>query len=598
MRKFLAVLPMIAMVVGVSACREEIEPNTGSTSEDGKGKVESIIFKVGGSNADTKAGKSLKGSVRNMIPFSNEPGEEALFLEESVIDLDDVYSRGGVDTKGVPTYTENFGSVYDTFGADVYDFTNGNLNTKFTAGGNTLSLVDSSSPLKYKYSFSEGKWVTTYPNSLLFYMYAPSNIAGAGVSNFKANLNTTDNKKDKGYITFEFTTPSTASTQQDILFTSKLLTRDDYVNEKNNSVLFYHALAGIRFKCGNTVEGSDGKPVKDEYVTVTKIAVTGIYNTGKCTVSPQFDADGYVCGDSNTSGKTPKSKDVVSWPTADLGTSGTPSYELDGTITTAAEGQFPDSFYGKDGNLGDVNFNNSTFSNTFFFIPQTTPTGALVTITYNIKKSNGTESHTKTVAFNNITWQPGVLYTYKLTVRELGVYITDDMGEVGSAHATKSGVAITNSLNTNEFIRVAVIGNWIDSHVSTTFAGTPGHVLVNHAWDAAGDGSTTIHDNDNPVSFNTTYWTKGTDGFWYYKYPVKGGVTIPVARTIFESYTVQQTAAKEGSHLEMTLAVQAIDADKLGTASWPTAWGAPSGWLDSSNVDDGSETFPGSTSSN
>lgn len=583
MRKLLTILPAVGMILGVAACKEEIEPNTGTTPEDGNGKVESIIFKVGGSNADTKAGRAFKGTVRELIPISNEPGEEALFLEESVIDLDDVYSRGGVDTKGVPTYTENFGTVYSTFGADVYDFTNGNLDTPFTAGNNTLSLVDSSSPLKYKYSFYDGKWSKSYPASLMFFMYAPSNIAGAGVSNLNANLNTTDDEKDTGYTTFDFTTPSTAATQQDILFTSKLLTRDDYVNEKNNSILFYHALSGIRFKCGNTVEGSDGKPVKDSYVNVTKIVVKNIYNTGKCIVSPQFDKDGYECGTSNTAGKTAKSKDVVSWPAANLGTSGNPSYEIDGTMTTAAEGQFPDSFYGKNGDLGDANFNNSTFSNTFFFIPQTAPEGAKVTVTYTIKLASGdTETHTKDVDLKGRVWEPGVLYTYKLTVKELGVFITDDMGEKGSDHALKSNVQITNSLNTTEYIRVAVIGNWVDSHASTEFSGTPGRVIVNHAWK-----DTDKKQGGDPIDFNLSYWKKGADGFWYYKYQVKGGVTIPAGRTIFGSYETPG-AVKEGSHLELTLAVQAIDADKLSSV---TSWAAPEGWL-STAVDDGGTSEP------
>lgn len=574
MRKFLTILPVIGLVLCVSACREEPEPGVEPGTNNG-GDLKSVVFSVGGSDTETKSGRSIKRTVTDMIPVPAEPGEDALFLEESVISLDDVYNYEGAETKGIPTFTKNFATIYGTFGADVYDFTDGDLSKNIKTNGSLTHVENTASPLKYEYDFGGTSSWTEASEKLMFFMRAPA--SPAGITAGPTYSLTTAEGKDGGVIKFTYKSPATAATQEDLLFTSKMLTRDAYVKElnsgkPNNSVLFYHTLAGVKFQCGNTVLDENDKPIKDSYVTMKSIVIENIYNKGVCTVTPMYESDGYICGDSNISGKTDKSSVVSTWDERII--DGTSQYTLssDATtgigINTGVDSQFPDEFVGDD--LNAANFNTNTFSNTFFFVPQTTPADAKVTITYVIRIGEKTETHTKSIAFNGRTWKAGELYTYKLTVRELGVYIEDDMV---TNNTVKQNVRITNTHNTNEYIRVAVIGNWFDSHEIKNNQVDPSHVIVDQSWTSS-------------IVFNEDCWKKIGD-FWYYKYPVKGGVTIPAIRAIFSSYTAP-TAPKTGSHLEMTLAVQAIDAAKWGQADWP--WPSKNDDWFSTTVDDGSNT--------
>ena len=582
MRKFLTILPVIGLVLCVSACREEPEPGVEPGTNSGD-DLKSVVFSVGGSDTETKSGRSIRRTVTDMIPVPAEPGEDALFLEESVISLDDVYNYEGAETKGIPTFTKNFATIYGTFGADVYDFTDGDLSKNIKTNGSLKHVENTASPLKYEYDFGGTSRWTEASQKLMFFMRAPASPAGITAGpNYSL---TTAEDKDGGVITFTYKSPATAATQEDLLFTSKMLTRDAYVKElnsgkPNNSVLFYHTLAGVKFQCGNTVLDKNDKPIKDSYVTMKSIVIENIYNKGVCTVTPMYESDGYICGDSNISGKTDKSSVVSTWDKRSI--DGTSQYTLssDATtgigINTGVDSQFPDEFVGDA--LNAANFNTNTFSNTFFFVPQTTPTDAKVTITYMISyvdKITGrteTAEHTKSIAFNGRTWKAGELYTYKLTVRELGVYIKDVMND---NRDTKSNVQITNTLNTNEYIRVAVIGNWFDSHEIKNSKVDPSHVIVDESW-------------TSDIAFNEACWKKIGD-FWYYKYPVKGGVTIPAVRAIFDTYSYDlKKPAKVGSHLEMTLAVQAIDAAKWGQTDWP--WPSKNDDWFSTTVDDGSNT--------
>lgn len=605
MRKFLTVLPLIGLVVGVSACREELNPGVDPTPSDGK--TSSIKVCVGGSSSDTKAGKKAKSAVvREMIPIPAAPGEPALFLEESTCNLDDCYFSAPA-TKGKPIYTENFGEEFGTFGAIAYGYESVSevatptavTLTEFVGKSKSFSLKSEpdASPLLYAYDFKDDNkdWKSTTPKNLLFFLSAPDQTAGlnSGVKTltykYTSKYTVGETTKDfvikndnnapayNGVIEFTYESPATAAEQKDILFTSKSISQGSYHEyaKDKSSVLFYHTLAGVKFKAGNFGDG---------VTTIESIVLKNIMTTGTCTVTPLYDAEGYVVGDSNKTASTKKSAAVSKW--TNVGT--LKDFTLDVTEVNSAytgtgdnkEKMFPDAFYGSDAknDLGVNNFMDEDFTKVFFFVPQTTSTASgskcEIVIKYTVEVDDHVNEYEKTIDFSGRTWEAGVLYTYTITGKGLNVYITDSMGSTESGHTTKSGVEITNTGNCNAYMRVAIVANWFDNHEYSESSLTPGHVITNTAWDIddeIANGKLVINSN----------WSKGNDGFFYYHHQVKGGATI--SQPIFASYTGHDIPT--GAHLEMDLAVQAIDASKLETDSWPAAWDDALG-LDK-KVDDG-----------
>ena len=604
LRKGCFFLVPLALMLSMSACQEEKEFNNSGINETGK---QSLVFNVGSSEPVTKSGsRAIRPVVRDMIPISAEPGEDAVYLEESVISLDDVYYSEELQTKGTPIYTQNFGTKYPTFGASAYGY--GNPATvdeakavdlaAFTGGGSTFTLTSgaNSAPLTYEYGFNNDGWPKDGPDNLLFFLSAPAqsvSAPGHGVKSISYLYQSSTIKNNNnaasynGIIKFEYETPAKAVDQTDILFTSKSVDKASYNNgvKENNSILFYHTLAGVKFKVGNAGDG---------LTTITSVELTGIKNHGTCTVTPVYDAEGYIAnGSSNKNSDTKKSAAVSLWTNVGFQTGDNANadgkYTLSGLpTTTAGDSQFPESFY--NDKTGENNYMDTAFANTFFFIPQETGSAKL-TVTYTI--ANATGEHKVTVDFSHRKWEAGVLYTYTLTVKELGVSIEDSMGAKGSAHATKDSIKISNTRNTTEYIRVAVVGNWFDNHSEKGQLGDS-RVIVNRTWKETNyNASGTLIS----VPFNKTYWNQGDDGFWYYKYPVKGGVMIPFSRTIFSSYTTPE-AAKEGSHLQMSIAVQGVDATLTnadGSRKIPAAWAQGAGWFDDSFIEDGVSTPPSST---
>ena len=583
-------------------CRSEIEsqiPDPGSR-DDG-----ALTFKVG-ENATTKStGKHVKPVVNDLIPFDEVEGNN-LFLEETVMSMDDL--AGSPATKGTPMYTENFGTEHPTVGALAYLYTTPVTSTDTVAvnlteytGGRSKTLVlygsATAKPLTYKYDFATGIWPDNVTGNLLFFLSAPDQVNGdlkAGVKSinyFYTKGLVGEKAADKGVIRFTYQSPAAAADQEDILFSTKSIDRDSYNPNsfENASILFYHTLAGVKFKVGND---------SDEKISIKSVTLTKIKNAGSCTVNPMYDDEGYNVSATNPSNKpqqTKKSKDVSKWSNV----TGAETFSLNNLATsTAATGKFADSFYANG--MAEDNYMDADFTNVFYFVPQTTAADATITVNYTITVGENVIEHTKTIPFNGRKWFAGEIYTYTLTIKELGVYIKDEMNTDNSA---KSDVAVTNTHNTTAYIRAAVIGNWFDSHeyatatAGTTDGGTstivaPGHIIVNHTWK-----ETDAKTGGNPINFNTEYWTKGADGFWYYLYPVKGGVTIPESRALFTYYETPG-AAKTGSHLEMTIAVQAVDYDRINETA--VKWDSEIKSTLISNkeiIDEGAEVFPQTSTS-
>ena len=110
----------------------------------------------------------------------------------------------------------------------------------------------------------------------------------------------------------------------------------------------------------------------------------------------------------------------------------------------------------------------------------------------------------------------------------------------------KQDVKIKNTGNTDAWIRATVVANWVkDDKVVAPWT--------------------------DDVRYNTTAWTQGNDGYFYYKETVAAqGFTA----NLFDRYTPGK-APVDGAHLEMTIVCQAVQSN-LGTTA-QAAFSAASG---------------------
>ncbi len=67
---------------------------------------------------------------------------------------------------------------------------------------------------------------------------------------------------------------------------------------------------------------------------------------------------------------------------------------------------------------------------------------------------------------------------------------------------TKKNVTVENTGTARAYIRAVVVINWVNVNGDMLYGEPP------------------YEDTDYTVDYNTTDWIHGSDGFWYYKYPV------------------------------------------------------------------------------
>lgn len=126
--------------------------------------------------------------------------------------------------------------------------------------------------------------------------------------------------------------------------------------------------------------------------------------------------------------------------------------------------------------------------------------------------------------------------TNTFTPAKVTCQVNEDFTDGGT---TKRNVCIQNTGNTDAWIRATVVANWCDS-----------------------DGNVVAPWTDDINNYNTTQWTEGNDGYYYYKETVAAqGFTA----NLFNNYT-PGTAPVEGAHLVMTIVCQAVQSN-LGSSA-------------------------------
>lgn len=565
MKRIYIAMAILAAAV-FSSCTQESDNNEYIPKENG------IAFYLQGTS-------TRSAEIAPQVNTIELDGIDDVVLEESVVSLDEDWFYAP-ETKGTPAYTENVADLYKSFKGIAYQ----NETT-------TVALADA------EFTAKSGKWEHLYENldpfangDLRFFMRMPADFIDTQCENL-------DYKAD-GKIEFDYTSPNSASGQKDILFTSRPLTKNDYNPKEGAAVLFHHALTGVKFRVAN------GDELDDLGVVITKVVFKGFQTSGHCTVVPNSE-NNYKDNKTNYSSAT-----AVTWGTSELegNTSIDISEEFGEDVMidyTSSSTTLPGAFYAND---ATYNLNDAAASKTFWLIPQTMTEGKTITIYFTMDGKEGEQYFI--IDFSKIKsgvqWKAGDLRTYTFKVNDVNLKIEDKVTPAGNntngwTGTTKSDVVITNTGNTNAFIRAAIVGQWLDSNGDPVFGFTDrvNQLYIVESWwedqfkGNHGHGSFVGLAGYKDATKNTTGanpyndWVLCTDGYYYYTKAVASNGTTA---TLFDSYTVgtmprAQIAADEGVNTDMyftlEIATQAIAAnglngevlkDSQGNDDWASAW--------------------------
>lgn len=398
----------------VASCGNEKEITVGGLEKN------EVAFNL--SAAQTRS--VAKGSVISpeRIASLEMDNGETFYLEETVESLNE-----GIVTRGTPAFTENVAALYGSFSAVANPGTDKALeDAKFTANAEVDGL--------WTHRYGRDVWANA---PLTFYMRMPSEPAGV-TSSYTYNAD--------GSIEFDYTSPTTAAGQQDILFTSTTMQSE---SDNGKTVVFYHALTGVKFANFYTNTGITGaaaitKTIIKEVTLSGNSGKGGFKNSGHCKVAN----DGTVTW-SNLDGNTSFNVVAGSAPNDVTNYEGS-NYGLDELLkpSTAAR-----------------NVNDEDGTLTLWIVPQAFQDGAVtITVKYDIVLVNGDNTTTTvndatiTVSLGNKTWSAGDLHTYTLKPVHPSVELEDKMSE---DKFVKSNVRVENTGNVFEYVRVNMIGNWV-----------------------------------------------------------------------------------------------------------------------------------------
>ena len=191
---------------------------------------------------------------------------------------------------------------------------------------------------------------------------------------------------------------------------------------------------------------------------------------------------------------------------------------------------------------------------TFMVVPQTLPEGAEIEVGVTL---NGTEyTYTKPIKDITAEWLADKMYVYRISIPdEINIEIEDQV-----SGAVKSNVQMQNTGSSPAYIRALVLGAWVvgnqtQSYIVSTWKETDGDFVYSAEW--------------------SNYWIKGTDGFYYYKYPLSPG-QVP-AVPLFETYTLTVPPPYERASLQLNVMAQGVIATAVKGSSWPWPYNLSNG---------------------
>lgn len=123
---------------------------------------------------------------------------------------------------------------------------------------------------------------------------------------------------------------------------------------------------------------------------------------------------------------------------------------------------------------------------------------------------------------------------------------------------TKSNVRIKNTGNIDAYIRAAVIVNWVND--------------AGEIYGTAPVASTEDAPGDYTISYDETYWFKGSDGYWYYTKPVAPSTeNNPQYTGVLIESCAPAGQAPAGYALQVTILADGIQSEPVKAVSeaWP-----------------------------
>jgi hypothetical protein len=570
MKKYLYALLAVAATLSFASCNEDIKEENGSESPSLANKT--IAFSLKNSSLDTRSETGAPALKQGATISLGDPIDgQYVYLEETIGSLDDIYFAGP-ETKGTPVYTENFsemsGGSFKGIGFPVATLTNATTSTFMPEG----DFTDDGTYWKRDFD----NWGTN--DAMLFFAkMLPGGTTAA--SGFNYNYSATAGQS----MSFTYTSPLTATAQQDIVFAGRTLTKAEA--ESPFPILFQHALTGVKFA---TAHKNDG----DVKTYIKKVEFTGLYGYGTCVYTPTSENGNYVDQPTNYS-----SKNAFSWTLSAAGnnllTTVYSQQFADASVnyTTgsfSSKGDYPTSF-SSAGNTYNLNDGDATM--TFFFPPQAMSDAVKLKVTFEIQIGNKRTEYTRDINFGSllksgdtfISWNAGEIRTYTLKAEEIDVDIKDKVSKY-----EKTDVEITNTGNIDAYIRAYIVANWYGTGDNGENGIAAGYSNAEHtafvpAWQRNG----TTGDNFGGVftGLPGNGWVLKSDGFFYFTQKVAPGETI--SPTLFTKYSLNLTqhpvphiwyisssnGYKEFTNvrLVMEIPVQAVEAKNY---TWQQAWEA------------------------
>ena len=562
-----------------------------------------IVFRLANGGKATKASEAIvKGATVDLGTFDGTN----IYLEESITYLDQV--SGSPETKGTPAYTENFTALYGDFKAAAFKTTGGSYEASAFDDG-VFEKLDDKEMWKRKFANLD----ESLP--LYFFLRAPYTQEGTTVTDLE--YDTSD-----GSISFSYDGSSltTATAQKDLLFTSReVITKEylDFIDKgKGIPVLFHHALTGVKFAIGNTKDDQTNNSIK-----INSVVFKGLYDSGDCVITPT--ASGWRDGETTVDDIDDySSAETTVWTPSSL-TASTFSKETGfssgnyGSPKDYESGSLPDSFYAA-GNM--QNLNDDDVAQTFWFVPQplartSSETPVTLIINYNFGAEEGLTKELKlSEILSSVEWKAGELRTYTIKIDEVNVKIEDTVtkGTNGIVGSTKNAVTITNTGNTDVFIRAAIVGQWLDSQDRPVFGFTDAinQLYEVESWyedqfvahtgehgvfeDLAGYSNTKASKSyGNPYPTTAGWYFNDEDGYYYFTKSVKPGAATD--NPLFKSYTISKipdatlagttTTLQEDMYFVLEIATQAISARNSDGTLRPDS-DYLNAWTDALNIKD------------
>ena len=556
---------------------------------------EAISFVLG--STLTRAEKEATPQV-NRYSLGTDDHGNLFTLEETVSWLDDIGDTPV--TRGTPAYSENIqDALGSAFNGRAYSSTNGT--TPVIVDGAFYAMEDGH---RWRRAFGFDPWPES--DDLTFFINMPVEAPGLTITGYNPT---------NGTISFSYQTPETAEEQQDILFAKTTLNKESYIaayesNAGGAPILLRHALTGIKFAIASNIndtdEDSGTQPEGQVETFITKVEFIGLKGKGTAVYhqddSNESASTGDKQGDNYHSSKT---SFTWTYDTTAEPMTFSQEYSEENIIDYSYDEENPDqvgaaeSFYlaGNERNLND-----EKASMTFWFIPQTMTADVKVRVTFYVwdgvhqgeevtrELNLGSEILSQNSNLN-YEWKAGQIRTVTLSPTSIDVDITAEPDD--EVENTLGTPVIRNTGNKEAYLRVAIVGNWVDAETGEIVLGYDKEVTNASTGETTYTYATIAPWNENNTDFGTFTnlgasgaWVQKSDGYWYYTRPVpagmkpgetsEGGSYIP----LFEAYTKAALPIQSGTtvlvpdtvDLMLDLAVQAVDAKAGNTyeAAWAT----------------------------